>query len=345
MAATMKYVRLGESGLKVSKIILGCMNFGSKNSIPWAMGEEESIALIKAAYDRGINTFDTADMYSSGLSEEYLGKALKQHQIPREKVVVSTKIYSPVHDVPGETAAPMLFAGTLDANGYVNRWGLSRKHIFAAVQSCLQRLQLEYIDVLQIHRFDNDTPIAETMRALHDVVQKGWVRYIACGSCWAYQLQAMQNYALNNNLTPFIAVQNHYSALYREEEREMMPTLKMLGMGSFPWRPLAGGYLCRPFSDREASKRAEVDVFGKATYSAADKAIIDAVETIAKKRGISMTAVALAWTFTKVTAPVVGPTNVDALDDYLNALQVELTEEEIKSIEEPYQARAIFGHF
>ncbi|KAF7336796.1 Aldo-ket-red domain-containing protein [Mycena venus] len=228
-AKKMEYVRLGQSGLKISKIVLGCMSYGNpKWWGNWVLEEEEASKHIKTAYDAGINAFDTANVYSNGLSEEILGRAIKQHNLPRDEIVVMTKVYCPV----SRDKTQLLRPGGPDANaaieaaGYTNQFGLSRKHIFDSVKHSLQRLQLDYIDLLQCHRFDPNTPIEETMQALHDVVKAGYVRYIGMSSCYAWQFNVMQNYAINNKLTPFISMQNHYNLLYREEEREMFPTLK-----------------------------------------------------------------------------------------------------------------------
>ncbi|SJL02660.1 related to voltage-gated potassium channel subunit beta-1 channel subunit beta-1) [Armillaria ostoyae] len=327
MSTTMQYVRLGNSGLKVSRIILGCMSYGSTEWQPWVLSKEQGIEHIKAAYDAGINTFDTADTYSNGLSEVILGEAIKTHNIPRERIVVLTKVYGVVGDAPNVS----LFGDPkADSEGYVNRHGLSRKHIFDAVKGSLQRLQLDYIDVLQCHRFDYQTPIAETMQALHDVVKAGYVRYIGMSSCHAYQFHAMQNYAIQNNLTPFISMQNHYSLAYREEEREMFPTLKMFGVGSMPWSPLARGKLTRPISEQKATRRGEVDK----------------VDTLAKKKGITMAQLSIAWLLSKegVTAPVVGTTSVENLTQLIGAIHITLTEEDKKFLEEPYRPLPIVGH-
>ncbi|KAG8752495.1 hypothetical protein FRC12_011921 [Ceratobasidium sp. 428] len=222
----MEYVRLGQSGLKVSRIILGMMTYGDPNWQGWVLSEEEGIAHVKAAYDLGIQTFDTANIYSNGRSEEILGKAIKQHNLPRDEIVVMTKLWGVVARKMDEAYSLTSEQTKLD-NGYVNQYGLSRKHIFESIKHSLKRLQLNYVDVLQCHRFDPNTPIAETMQALHDVVQAGYVRYIGMSSCYAWQFHAMQNYAIANKLTPFISMQNYYSLVYREEEREMMPTLKV----------------------------------------------------------------------------------------------------------------------
>jgi len=332
------YVRLGNSGLKVSQIILGCMSYGSPEWEKWVLPEEESIKHIKAAYDAGINTFDTANVYSNGHSEIILGKAIKQLGFPRDEIVVMTKVYFAVRQKFG-----LVRAG--DKEGYVNQHGLSRKHIFESVKHSLERLQLDYVDVLQCHRFDSDTPIAETMQALHDVVQAGYVRYIGMSSCWAWQFHAMQNYAINNNLTPFISMQNHYNLIYREEEREMFPTLKHLGVGAIPWSPLARGLLTRPVG--VDTFRAQNDA-GSKGYSKNEgtENIINAVERIAKAKGISMAQLSLAWIMSQegVSAPIVGTTSLENLRDLLGAVDVKLTEDEKKELEAPYLSQAVYGH-
>ncbi|TFK34297.1 NADP-dependent oxidoreductase domain-containing protein [Crucibulum laeve] len=337
----MPYVRLGNSGLKVSKIILGCMSYGTPEWESWVLPEEQSIKHIKAAYDAGINTFDTANVYSNRLSEIILGKAIKQHKLPRDEIVVMTKMYAVVRRNYNE---PLLREGA-DQLGYVNQHGLSRKHIFESVKHSLERLQLDYIDVFQCHRFDKETPIAETMQALHDIVQAGYVRYIGMSSCYAWQFHAMQNYAINNKLTPFISMQNHYSMVYREEEREMFPTLKLFGVGSIPWSPLARGLLTRPLAAQ--TKRGETDWiikgYGK---NQGTEEIVNRVEKIAKEKGISMAQVALAWVMSRdgVTAPIVGTTSLENLYDLLSGIHVTLTEDEIKQLDEPYLPQNIIGN-
>ncbi|KAH8925487.1 aryl-alcohol dehydrogenase [Atractiella rhizophila] len=322
----MLYVNLGNSGLKISKIILGCMSYGSPNFFPWLLSEEVGIEHIGEAYKLGINTFDTADVYSSGISEQILGRALKMHNIPREKVVIMTKFSGIVSRNPGEIIYPH---PRLDQDGYVNQYGASRKHIFDAVQASLKRLQVDYIDVYQMHRFDPNTPIAETMTALHDIVKAGYVRYIGMSSCWAYQFHLMQNYAITHNLTPFISMQNHYSAVYREEEREMMLLLEHFGVGSIPWSPLGRGVLCRPWS--ESSDRSGKDQFQaimKATSKGGDEGIVKAVEEIAKERNLTMAQVAFAWVANKkgVSAPIVGTTKIESLRELAKAVHIKLTE-------------------
>ncbi|KAJ7203144.1 NADP-dependent oxidoreductase domain-containing protein [Mycena pura] len=337
-------VRLGSSGLKVSKVILGCMTYGDPNwSGNWVLGEQETFKHIKAAYDAGINTFDTANVYSNGLSEELLGRAIKKFNLPRDEIVVMTKLCL---TVAKSTNVVLYGSSDLDASGYVNQYGLSRKHIFASVKDSLRRLDLEYVDVLQCHRFDPNTPIEETMHALHDVVKAGLVRYIGMSSCYAWQCKAFFYYAINNKLTPFISMQNQYSLLYREEEREMFPTLKHFGVGSIPWSPMARGALSRPLSQQ--SQRGTTDVLKASFYaqSAASQEIVNRVEEIAQKRGISMAQVSVAWVMSKegVSAPIVGTTSLDNLQDIIGAIHVELTPEEIKYLEEPYQPMPIFGH-
>ncbi|CAE6415885.1 unnamed protein product [Rhizoctonia solani] len=296
-----------------------------------------------SSYDAGIQTFDTADVYSNGESERILGKAIKQLGLPREEIVVMTKIFYVVRREPGFLIPPGPIA---DAAGYVNQYGLSRKHIFDSVKHSLERLQLDYIDVLQCHLFDYDTPIAETMHALHDVVKAGHARYIGMSSCFAYQFHAMQNYAINNKLTPFVSMQNQYNLIYREEEREMIPTLKMFGVGMTPWSPLSQGVLCRPYS--QTTLRAETSSIAILWKQAKEdnKEVILRVEQIAKARGISMAQVAMAWILSKdvVTAPIIGATSLKHLEDTIGAIDVKLTDEEIRQLEEPYVLQAIQHH-
>lgn len=336
------YVRLGKSGLKVSRIILGCMSYGTPEWQKWVLGEEEGIGQIKFAYENGIQTFDTANVYSNGASEIILGKAIKQLNLPREEIVVMTKLHFPVSRKPGE-----LLWGSQDSDsiGYVNQYGQSRKHIFDSVQHSLKRLQLDYIDVLQCHRFDYNTPVEEVMQALHDVVQKGWVHYIGMSSCYAYQFHQMQNYAINNHLTPFISMQNHYNLLYREEEREMMPTLRHFGVGSIPWSPLARGALTRPLGER--TTRADNDLwYDQYLKEPSNQEVVKRVEELAKKRNLSMAQISLAWTLSKevVTAPIIGSTSLDKLKELIDVVDVKLSEEEIKHLEEPYKPMPILGH-
>ncbi|KAI0355223.1 aryl-alcohol dehydrogenase [Trametes cingulata] len=346
------YVRLGNSGLKVSKIILGTMQYGHTGWNSWVLGEEEALEHIKFAYEHGIQTFDTANVYSNGLSEIILGNVIKKLNLPREEIVIMAKISGAV--APDHGLNLFRHNQKPDEMGLVNQYGLSRKSIFSAVKATLQRLQLDYIDLLQCHRFDYDTSIEETMQALHDVVKAGYVRYIGMGSCWAYQFQAMQNYAITHNLTPFISMQNHYSLVYREEEREMFPTLKMFGVGSIPWAPLARGVLTRPLSAQKDTERGShytydmwlnfIGAYG--AQSVGTPAILRRVEELATKRGVSMAQIAIAWILSKdgVTAPVVGATSLEKLKDIIEGAQLTLTAEEIKYLEEPYVPLRISGH-
>ncbi|VDB85629.1 unnamed protein product [Peniophora sp. CBMAI 1063] len=339
---SMPYVRLGKSGLKVSKIILGCMSYGSPDWQGWVLEEEEALKHIKYAYDHGINAFDTANVYSNGRSEEILGKAIKQFDMNRDEIVVMTKVYFTVAwDMKLETWG--MTPEDINAAGYVNQNGLSRKHIFDSVDRSLERLGLEYIDLLQCHRFDYNTPIEETMQALHDVVQSGKVRYIGMSSCYAWQFHAMQNYAIANKLTPFISMQNHYNLVYREEEREMMATLKHFGVGCIPWSPLAQGVLTRPLT--QSSTRKEVDKVWQKGYEApATDAVVNRTEEIAKRNGLSMAQVSLAWVMAKTTAPIVGTTSLKNLEELVGSVGIKLSEEDIEALEEPYRPRGVFGH-
>ncbi|CAE6447969.1 unnamed protein product [Rhizoctonia solani] len=344
----MTYTRLGSSGLKVSRIILGLMTYGTPEWEGWVLEEEEGLEHIKAAYDAGIQTFDTANVYSNGLSETILGKAIKKFNLPRDEIVVMTKVYFPVAKEQDTSSTALVISDTeLEANGYVNQFGLSRKNIFESVKRSLERLQLDYVDVLQCHRFDYNTPIAETMQALHDVVQAGYARYIGMSSCYAYQFQAMQNYAIANKLTPFISMQNYYNLIYREEEREMMPTLKMFGVGSIPWSPLGRGRLGRPLTQQTARESKDSWISVSKTQTDAENAIINRVETLATAKGVSMAQISVAWMLSKdeVAAPIMGTTSLKNLEDVIGAIHVKLTEEEIKSLEEPYQSQAIIGHW
>jgi len=323
------------------------MSYGTFKWVDWVLDEEESIKHVKAAYDMGINAFDTANVYSNGLSEEVLGKAIKQHNLPRDEIVVMTKFWFVLNHDP-RRGIVMMSDEEKCKNRYTNQFGSSRKHIFDSVKHSLKRLQLDYIDLLQCHRFDPETPIEETMQALNDVVKAGYVRYIGMSSCYGWQFQKMQNYAIANGLTPFISMQNFYNAAYREEEREMMPLLQDLGVGCIPWSPLAGGFLARPFS--EETLRGTTDPF-RVSKEMVEKepfliSINRKVEEIAKARNISMAQVALAYCLSKpfLTAPIVGTTSLDKLKDLCDGIHVKLTDEEIKSIDALYRPRAILGH-
>ncbi|KAG8943121.1 hypothetical protein FRC04_003201 [Tulasnella sp. 424] len=344
----MSYVRLGKSGLKVSQLILGCMSYGSPEWQSWVLGEEEGIEHIKTAYDLGINAFDTANIYSNGLSEVTLGKAIKKHNLPRDEIVVMTKVYGTVARTPSDVSLWTLGLNELGQKRYSNQQGLARKHIFESVKHSLERLQLDYIDLLQCHRFDYNTPIEETMQALNDVVKAGYVRYIGMSSCYAWQFQKMQNYAREHGLAQFISMQNLHNAIYREEEREMAPLLQDLGVGMIPWSPLARGFLTRSLKPSE-TERGKTDLFSVLVNGDPEKdaflAEINERQVIADKRGVSMAQVALAWSISKpfVTAPIVGTTSIEKLKDLVAGVGLKLTEEEIKSIDEPYLPRAVAG--
>ncbi|KAF4578365.1 hypothetical protein EYR36_000172 [Pleurotus pulmonarius] len=317
------------------------MQYGSSLWQPWILEEETAIQHIKAAYDLGIQTFDVSDVYSNGMAETVLGNAIKRLDLPREEIVIMSKIG---HFIP--KGGPGVFIAHTDAIpeelGLVNQGGLSRKHIFDSVKASLTRLQLDYIDVLQCHFLHPDTPLEEVMVALHDIVKAGYARYIGLGTYYAWHFQYMQNYALNNRLTPFISVQNHYCLLHREAELELYPTIKMFGVGSVPYSPLARGHLSRPVdetTDRSTSDRF-FDLYKLGPWED-DKEIIRRVQKLAEDRGVSMTQISLAWLLHKkgVTAPIIGPTSIEQIEDSIGALNISFTKEEMSYLEEPYKAR------
>lgn len=336
----MEYVRLGQSGLKVSRIILGCMSFGSREWMNWLTEEEEALELIHHAYQSGINTWDTADVYSNGQSEEIVGKALKKYNIPRERVVIMSKVFFAV----GDDNAPT-FSATNDGE-FVNRLGLSRKHIIDAVEASVKRLGT-YIDVLQIHRLDHETPKEEIMRALNDVVERGWVRYIGASSMAAWQFQQLQHVAEKHGWHQFISMQNLYNLLYREEEREMIPYCHDTGVGLVPWSPIARGILARPWTER-STKREHTDGFLhrllRSRETEADKAIVDRVQELASKKGVSMAQVAIAWTLSKGVCPILGLSKKERINEAIDALQVKLSEEETQYLEAPYVPKSVCGY-
>ena len=335
-----EYRRLGKSGLRVSVPVLGCMSYGDPQWFPWVLDEEKSLPLIKAAYDRGVNTWDTADVYSNGASEEIIGKALKKYDIPRHKVIIMTKCFATIdEDDHGfhHTMDPAFFV----AKDYVNASGLSRHHILTAVDDSLRRLQTDYIDLFQIHRFDPHVPIEETMQALDDVVREGKVRYIGASSMWTWQFALMQACAERNGWTKFVSMQNHYSLLYREEEREMNPYCDFTGVGLVPWGPLAAGQLARPVNETKSTLRSQS---GQGGNSLQNDEITGRVEELAKKKGWKMSQVALAWINKRVSSPIVGFSTVERLDEALEARGKTLTDEEEKCLQELYTPRAISGH-
>ncbi|KAL2782603.1 Aldo/keto reductase [Aspergillus keveii] len=337
-----EYRRLGNSGLRVSVPIFGCMSFGDPNSMAWTMGEEQALPLLKAAYDRGLNTWDTANVYCNGASEAIVGKALKQYSIPREKVVIMTKCFWGVGEKP-ETIHWFHRDSFEQSKGYQNQFGLSRTAIFNQVEASLKRLGTEYIDLLQIHRFDSTTPMEETMKALHDLVQSGKIRYIGASSMWATQFARMQFCAETHGWTRFISMQNQYNLLYREEEREMIRFCNDTGVGLIPWAPLAQGNLARPPSELGTTARSKLQVESSTgpLFSDADMAIISRVMEVADKNGYPMAHVALAWISKRVTSPIIGFSTLARLEQAIAARGKMLTEEEEKYIEEPYQPKSV----
>jgi len=324
----MEYVNLGKTGLKVSRVCLGCMTYGvpDRGAHPWSLDEEKSRPFIKRALELGINFFDTANAYSDGSSEEIVGRALGDFA-RREEIVLATKVFFPMREG-------------------ANARGLSRKSIMIEIDASLRRLGTDYVDLYQIHRWDEHTPIEETLAALHDVIKAGKARYIGASSMYAWQFSKAQYTARQNGWTPFASMQNHYNLLYREEEREMIPLCAAEGVGVIPWSPLARGRLTRAWN--ETTNRTEADEFGKTLYTAtpdADRRIVERVTEVATQRGVPRAQVALAWLAQKpfVTAPIVGASKPHHLDDAVAALSIELTPEEISSLEEPYVPHPVVG--
>ncbi|KAF4488466.1 Versiconal hemiacetal acetate reductase [Colletotrichum fructicola Nara gc5] len=332
---SMKYVRVGKSGLKVSQIIVGCMSFGDKNWQPWLLDQAEALPILKYAFDRGINTWDVADTYSNGRSEEIVGAAIREYNIPRSKLVVMSKCFQFVDDARGPIDPANL---TSNDGPRVNQVGLSRKHILDAVDRSVERLGT-YIDVLQIHRMDRDVPPEEIMKALNDVVESGKVRYIGASSMAAWEFQMLQNVAKQNGWHQFISMQGLYNLLYREEEREMNPYCNAASVGLFPWSPLAAGVLAHPWTDR-SDPREQKDPFLQMLFrgveNSADKAIVGRVEELAAKKGVAMAQVAQAWLISKGCMPICGLETRERIDQALGALEVKLSEEEVKYLEEMY---------
>jgi aryl-alcohol dehydrogenase-like predicted oxidoreductase len=330
----MDYVNLGKTGLKVSRICLGCMTYGAPvtgqprpGSHAWALNEQESQPFFRQALELGINFFDTANVYSGGTSEEVLGRFLKANT-RREAVVIATKAHGAMRDDP-------------------NGRGLSRKEIFYELDQSLLRLQTDYVDLYQIHRWDYETPIEETLEALHDVVRAGKVRYVGASSMFAWQFTKALYLADLHGWTRFVSMQNHYNLLYREEEREMNPLCQAEGIGVIPWSPLARGRLTRPWQS-ESTKRAETDLFAKRMYTQteqADRSVVDNLDSASKELGIPHSQIALAWLLSKpaVTAPIVGATKPHHLQDAVRALSVRLTPEIISALEAPYVPHPVLG--
>jgi len=330
----MEYVNLGKAGVKVSRICLGCMSYGVPPAGPlrpgsnaWSLNEEQSQPFFRQALDLGINFFDTANVYASGDSERVLGRFLKANA-KREDTVIATKVNAVMRDGP-------------------NGGGLSRKEILFELDESLRRLETDYVDLYQIHRWDRNTPIEETLQTLDDAVRAGKVRYIGASSMWAWQFSKALYLAEKHGWTKFVTMQPHYNLLYREEEREMLPLCLDQGVGVLPWSPLARGRLARPW-EAETTKRVEADGFAKTLYAKtaeADKRVVDRQGQLAEQRGVPRAQLALAWMLTKpaITAPIVGATRVHHLDDAVAAVSLKLTPEEVKALEEPYSAHPVLG--
>lgn len=324
----MEYAKLGNTGLDVSRLCLGCMSFGAvgQGFHQWVLDEEHSRSIIKKALDLGINFFDTANVYAGGTSEEIVGRALKEYA-NRDEIVIATKVYSRMHKGP-------------------NGAGLSRKAIMSEIDKSLNRLGTDYVDLYQIHRWDSNTPIEETMEALHDVVKAGKVRYIGASVMYVWQFLKAQHVAEKNGWTRFVSMQNHYNLIYREDEREMLPLCKEDKIGVIPFSPLASGRLTRDWS--ETTTRSETDQVQKSKYDATadtDRLVVERVAAIAEKRGVPRAQIALAWLLQKepVTSPIIGATKISHLEDAAAALSIVLTPEEILFLEDPYVPHPVYG--
>jgi len=325
----MEYVNLGKSGLKVSRLCLGMMSYGDPKWRPWVLDEESGRPFVKRALEVGINFFDTADMYSLGVSEEITGRALKDFA-KRDDVVIASKVFYPMGDKP-------------------NQRGLSRKHIMEAAEASLRRLGTDYIDLYQIHRWDYETPIEETLEALNDLVRSGKALYVGASSMYAYQFARALHLQDLHGWSRFVSMQNHYNLIYREEEREMMELCLEEGIGIIPWSPLARGFLAgnRTPDKSGATSRAQTDKYAQNMYYAdEDFKIVDAVSRVAERRGVKNAQVALAWVLSKpgITAPIIGATKMPQLEDAVAALEIRLSEDEIAELEKDYKPHPVLGH-
>ncbi len=324
----MQYLNLGRTGLKVSRICLGMMTYGTPKWRPWVLDEEASRPFVKRALELGINFFDTADMYSDGVSEEVLGRAIKDFA-RREDVVIATKVFYPMG--PG-----------------VNDRGLSRKHILQAIDASLKRLGMDHVDLYQIHRYDPETPIEETLEALNDVVRAGKAHYIGASSMFAWQFAQALAISDRRGYARFVSMQNHYNLAYREEEREMLPLCRAEGIGIIPWSPLARGLLAgkRRAGQAGDTTRARSDAYSSQLYEDADLIVADRVVETARQHGVPAARIALAWLLSRpgVTAPIVGATRIDHLEDAVASLEVSLSDEETRFLEEPYRPHPVRGH-
>ena len=326
----MQYVNLGKTGMKVSRLCLGMMSYGSKQWRDWILEEEDAKPFIKRALDAGINFFDTADVYSLGESEKVTGNLLKHFGVKRENVVIATKVNGQMSDD-------------------VNDRGLSRKHIMDSIDRSLKRLQTDYVDIYQIHRWDYEVPIEETMEALNDVVRAGKARYIGASSMFAWQFSKAQYTAQSHGWTRFVSMQNHYNLVYREEEREMIPLCLDQGVGLIPWSPMARGFFAgdRKRGGGGETARAKSDPFANGLYFRdEDFVVAERVQEVAKERGVTSSQIALAWHFTKphIAAPIIGATKMDHLEQAIAALEIQLSDEEVKRLEEAYQPHPVLGH-
>jgi aryl-alcohol dehydrogenase (NADP+) len=321
----MRYRTLGRTGLEISVVTLGCMSFGApdRGSHAWTLDEDASRPIIRQALESGINVLDTANTYSDGSSEEIVGRAIKEFS-RRDDIVLATKVFMPMREGP-------------------NGGGLSRKAIFTEIDNSLRRLQTDYVDLYQIHRWDYTTPIEETLEALNDLVRSGKVRYLGASSMWAWQFATALHLAERHGWTKFVSMQNHYNLLYREEEREMLPLCADRGIGVIPWSPLARGRLTRPWDASTA--RSDTDEFGRSLYRDEDRAIVEQVAKIADVRGVSRAQVALAWLLSKpvITSPIVGATKQQHLQDAVDAVDLALDEDEVRTLEEPYEPHEVAG--
>jgi aryl-alcohol dehydrogenase (NADP+) len=329
----MEYGRLGRTGTKVSRLALGMMTYGAKSWREWVLEWDESAPLIRKALEAGINFLDTADVYSLGASEEITGRAVKEFAANRDEVVIATKVFNPMSDG-------------------LNDKGLSRKHIMASIDRSLKRLGTDYVDLYQIHRFDPETPIEETCEALNDVVRAGKALYVGASSMYAWQFQSMLYFQRSNGLAEFVTMQNHYNLVYREEEREMNPLCLHEGIGLIPWSPLARGFLAGNRKANEDKQKAETtrartdDFAHKLYYRESDFTLVDRISEVAEARGVKNAQVALAWILGKpgVSAPIIGASKMYQLEDAIAAMEIELTADEVKKLEEVYEPHPILGH-
>jgi aryl-alcohol dehydrogenase (NADP+) len=329
----MEYGRLGRTGTKVSRLALGMMTYGAKSWREWVLEWDESAPLIRKALEAGINFLDTADVYSLGASEEITGRAVKEFAANRDEVVIATKVFNPMSDG-------------------LNDKGLSRKHIMASIDRSLKRLGTDYVDLYQIHRFDPETPIEETCEALNDVVRAGKALYVGASSMYAWQFQSMLYFQRSNGLAEFVTMQKHYNLVYREEEREMNPLCLHEGIGLIPWSPLARGFLAGNRKANEDKQKAETtrartdDFAHKLYYRESDFTLVDRISEVAEARGVKNAQVALAWILGKpgVSAPIIGASKMYQLEDAIAAMEIELTADEVKKLEEVYEPHPILGH-